>query len=88
MSFIGTGDEDWVELDLDLFERAKSTRLQTALVEDYEQVASAVGFDFEVETADDGLVFIVVGGRRRYRAEVNRADRLIFTGILDPEGPL
>ena len=88
MSFIGTGDEDWVELDLDLFERAASTRLETALVDHYDRVARTVGFDFEVETADDGLVFILVDGVRRYRAEVGRNDRLIFTGILDPEGPL
>lgn len=88
MSFFGTGDEDWVELDLDLFERAQSSRLHTVLIDNYDEVARTVGFDFEVETADDGLVFIVVGGRRRYRAEVGRNDRLVFTGILDPDGPL
>ncbi len=88
MSFIGTGDEDWVELDLDLFERARSTRLESSLTDGYDKVAEALGFDFEVETASDGLVFIVVDGSRRYRAEVGRNDRLIFTGILDPEGPL
>ena len=42
----------------------------------------------EIETAADGLVFILVDGTRRYRADVGRDDRLIFTGILDPEGPL
>lgn len=88
MSFIGTGDEDWVELDFDLFERAASTRLEAALVDEYDRVAEALGFDFAVEATDDGRVFIVVDGVRRYRAEVGRNDRLIFTGILDPEGPL
>lgn len=88
MSFIGTGDEDWVELDLDLFERAQSTRLDSVLVDGYDRVARAIGADFEVETANDGLVFIVVDGTRRYRAEVRHDERLIFTGILDPEGPL
>lgn len=88
MSFIGTGDEDWVELDLDLFERAQSKRLDTVLIDGYARVANAIGADFEVETSDDGLVFIVVEGSRRYRAEVSHDDRLIFTGILDPEGPL
>jgi hypothetical protein len=88
MSFIGTGDEDWVELDLDLFERARSMRLETLLVDRYDDVAAGVGFDFEVETAPDGLVFVVVDGLRRFRAEVGQNDRLIFTGILDPEGPL
>jgi hypothetical protein len=88
MSFIGTGDEDWVELDLDLFDRARSTRLDQVLVDEYDRVVEAIGCDFEVETAGDGLVFIRVDGRRRYRAEVSNDDRLIFTGILDPEGPL
>jgi hypothetical protein len=88
MSFIGTGDEDWVELDLDLFERARSIRLETLLIDRYDDVSEVVGFDFEVEAAADGLVFVVVDGLRRFRAEVGQNDRLIFTGILDPEGPL
>ena len=88
MSFIGTGDGDWVELDFDLFERSRSRVLETALVDQRARLADALGFDFEVETTGDGLVYIVVGGRRRYRAEVGRDDRIIFTGIPDPEGPL
>ena len=88
MSYIGTGDEDWVELDFDLFERNRSQVLETALVDHHDELVAALGFDFDVETDGDGLVYIVVGGRRRYRAEVGRDDRLIFTGIPDPEGPL
>ncbi|MEM9564035.1 MAG: hypothetical protein AAGA93_15555 [Actinomycetota bacterium] len=88
MSFIGIGDEDWVELDFDLFERNRSTVLETTLVDHHERLAEALGFDFDVETDGDGLVYIVVDGRRRFRAEVGRDDRLIFTGIPDPEGPL
>ncbi len=88
MSFIGTGDEDWVELDLDLFERSRSTALETVLLDGYDEVVRALGSDFEVETTGDGLVFILIDGQRRYRAEVSRDDRLILTGILDPEGPL
>lgn len=88
MSFIGTGDEDWVELDLDLFERARSIELESFLDDDYDRVANTIGFDFEVETATDGLVFIVVDGQRRFRAEVGANGRLIFTGIPNPEGPL
>ena len=59
-----------------------------ALIDNYAEVAQAVGFDFEVERADDGLVFIVVDGRRRFWAALSHSDRLMFTGILDPEGPL
>lgn len=88
MSFIGTGDEDWVELDLDLFERSRSTALETVLLDGYDEVVRALGSDFAVETTGDGLVFILIDGQRRYRAEVSRDDRLILTGILDPEGPL
>ncbi len=88
MSFFGTGGEDWVELDFDLFERSNATRLQAALVDQQSQVAAALGFDFEVDTADDGVVYIVVDGLRRYRAEIGPSGRLIFTGIPDPEGPL
>ena len=88
MSFIGTGGEDWVELDLDLFERSRVSQLQTLLVDEGHVVADALGAEFEVESTDDGIVFLVIDGRRRYRAEVGRNERLILTGILDPDGPL
>jgi len=88
VSFIGTGGEDWVELDMDLFERSRSSQLKTLLVDQGHVVAEALGTDFEVEAVDDGIVFIVINGKRRYRAEVGRDDRLILTGILDPDGPL
>ena len=88
MSFIGTGGEDWVELDMDLFDRGRVSQLQTLLVDESEIVAAAIGADYDIETADDGIVFVVVDGKRRYRAEVSRGDRLVLTGILDPNGPL
>ncbi|MGF1595837.1 MAG: hypothetical protein ACFCVK_02750 [Acidimicrobiales bacterium] len=88
MSFIGTGGEDWVELDMDLFERSRSRQLEILLVDGSDVVASALGTAFEIETDGDGEVYLVVGGRRRYRAEVTHDDRLVLTGILDPDGPL
>jgi hypothetical protein len=88
VSFVGTGDEDWVELDFDLFERSTAMRLDAVLVDRYRSVVEAVGTDFEVESSTDGLVYLVVEGTRRYRAEIGRNDRLILTGILDPDGPL
>jgi ferric-dicitrate binding protein FerR (iron transport regulator) len=88
VSFIGAGGEDWVELDMDLFERSRLSQLRTLLIDQGSTVAEAIGAEFEVEAADDGIVFIVIDGRRRYRAEVSRSDRLILTGILDPDGPL
>ncbi len=88
MSFIGTGGEDWVELDMDLFERSRISQLRTLLIDNGADVARALGSEYEVEAADDGIVFVVIDGKRRYRAEVGRNDRLILTGILDPDGPL
>lgn len=88
MSQIGTGGEDWVELDLDLFERNRSRLLEVALIDRHDRLVDALGFDFEVEIDGDGLVYVVVAGRRRFRADVGPDDRLIFTGIPDPEGPL
>lgn len=88
MSFIGTGGEDWVELDMDLFERSRRSQLTTLLIDEGDRVADALGAEFEVETAYDGIVFLVIDGRRRYRAEVSHNDRLVLTGILDPDGPL
>ncbi len=88
MSFVGTGGEDWVELDLDLFERSRTVTLDSVLTEARDRVARAIGSDFEVQRADGGLVFIVVDGVRRYRAEMSHDNRLIVTGPFDPEGPL
>ena len=88
MSFIGTGGEDWVELDLDLFDRMRLGRLRSLLNEGADRVASVVGGGYEVEVDADGRTFVVVDGRRRYRAEVSRNDRLVLTGLLDPDGPL
>lgn len=88
MSFIGTGGEDWVELDLDLFDRMRVGRLRGLLAEEADRVAVVVGGGYEVEVDDDGRTFLVVAGRRRYRAEVSRNDRLVLTGLLDPDGPL
>ncbi|MFV0523188.1 MAG: hypothetical protein ACK5RL_01665 [Acidimicrobiales bacterium] len=87
MSFIGTGGEDWVELDLDLFDRSRAAMLQRVLVDGRDQVVAALGAEYEVDE-DDGIVFLVIDGRRRYRAALDADDRLIVTCILDPNGPL
>ncbi|MFV0259622.1 MAG: hypothetical protein ACK5PP_14395 [Acidimicrobiales bacterium] len=87
MSFIGTGGEDWVELDLDLFDRSRAAMLERVLVDERDQVVSALGVEYEVDV-DDGIVFLVIDGRRRYRAALDADDRLIVTCILDPNGPL
>ncbi len=88
MSYIGVGGEDWVELDLDLFERSRSGLLAMLLEDRDGRLARALGSPFDVDATDDGIVFLVIDGVRRYRAEVSHDDRLIVTGILDPDGPL
>jgi hypothetical protein len=88
MSFIGTGNQDWVELDLDLFDRQRLSRLRALLDEDRDRVVRSVGTDYEVEVDEVGTAFLLVDGVRRYMAEVNHDDRLMLTGILDPDGPL
>ena len=88
MSFIGAGNQDWVELDMDLFDRQRLSRLKTMLEEERASVAESVGTEFEVEIDDAGTAYLLVDGKRRYRAEVNSNDRLMLTGILDPDGPL
>ncbi len=87
MTFFGLGDQDWVELDVDVVERRGSEGLVEALEENREALTEAIGSAFEVEVSSDGSV-TVVGGQRRYRAALDRGGRLLFTGILDPDGPL
>ncbi len=87
MSFFGVGDQDWVELDLELVEQRDTAGLVEALEENRDAVTRAIGSDFAVELATDGTVSVAAAGRR-YRAEVDRSGRLLFTGILDPDGPL
>ena len=88
MSFIGAGNQDWVELDMDLFDRQRLSRLKTMLEDERARVVASVGSDYEVDIDDTGVAYLLVDGERRYRAEVNSNDRLMLTGILDPDGPL
>jgi hypothetical protein len=88
VSFIGTGGEDWVELDMDLFERSRVSQLQVLLVDYGHVVSASIGSDYEIETDPDGTVYLVIDGRRRFQAEVGYDERLLLTGILDPDGPL
>ena len=85
MSFFGIGDQDWVEMDLDAIERSESETLASYLLEHQERIESEIG-PFEVQVEPDGTVTVV--GDRSYRVEIDRRGRLMFTGVLDPDGPL
>jgi hypothetical protein len=88
VSFIGTGGEDWVEFDMDLFERSRTSQLLHLLIDRSYVVVDSIGSEYEVETDEDGTVYLVIEGRRRFQAEVGYDERLLLTGILDPDGPL
>lgn len=88
MSFIGVGDQDWVELDMDLFERQRTSRLRTVLDSDADRIAEALGASYEVDIDEVGQVFLQLADDRRYLAEMTRSDRLIVTRLLGPDAPL
>lgn len=92
MSFIGVGGEDWVELDMDLFDRQRTSRLKTVLVDDADRIGAALGGTYEMEVDPVGQIFLVMADQRRYLAEMTRADRLIVTRVhdrlLDADSPL
>ena len=88
MSFIGVGDQDWVELDMDLFERQRTSRLKTVLDSDADRIAEALGASYEVDIDEVGQVFLQLADDRRYLAEMTRSDRLIVTRLLGPDAPL
>jgi hypothetical protein len=90
VSFIGVGGEDWVELDMDLFDRQRISRLRAALTDPEERraIGAAIGADYEVEFDDVGNAFLLIDGIQRFQAEITNNDRLMLTGILDPDGPL
>ena len=85
MSFFGLGDQDWVELDVEATEVSDTETLLARLEEHSDRIESDIG-PFTVEVESFGVVRI--SGRRSYRARLDRNGRLLFTGLLDPDGPL
>ncbi len=88
MSFFGTGGEDWVELDLDLFDRKRASDMERWLETHRPRLEEWLGTGYDIETDDDGKTFLVVGDRRRFRVDFGNDDRMIFTSMFDNEGPL
>ena len=88
MSFFGTGGEDWVELDVDLFDRERLGELRDWLDDASPRLEQWLGSDYDIDIDGFGHAVISVGGRPRYEVEIERGRRVIFTAILDPEGPL
>ncbi len=90
MGFIGIGDQDWVELDMDRFDRERRARLRSLLVDQAEPLAAALGLveGYEVERVDDDEIFLVANGERRFHVDITRGDRLIVTAQLHGDSPL
>ena len=87
---VGTGGEDWVELDMDLLDRRRTTELESLLKEKAEtaKIQAVIGGPYDVEAHDDGTIYIIAQGQRRYVVDINNDDRIVLTGLLDPNGPL
>ena len=88
VTFPGLGSADWVELDLDVFDLEQQVTVSSLLEAAADTVVRVVGADYDIEPSNDGTAHVVVGGSRRYHAEVNAAGRLVLTVVPDPEGPL
>ena len=85
MTFFGVGDQDWVEIDLEDAEHSEVEGLIDYLTENRDRIEVDIG-PFEIKLDSQGVVLVV--GRRTYRAQLDRTGRVMFTGILDPGGPL
>ena len=88
MIFAGINDQDWVELDLDVFDIEQQTHVRSLLEAAADTVERLVGSAYTIEPATDGTAHVVVDGVDRFHAEANAAGRLVLTTIPDPEGPL
>ncbi len=88
MSFFGTGGEDWVELDVDLFDRERLGELRRWLDDAAPRLEAWLGSDYDIDIDAVGHAVVFVGNQPRYRVEIGNAGRVVFTAIPDPEGPL
>lgn len=88
MIFAGVNDQDWVELDLDVFDIEQQVNVRTLLDAAADTVRRLVGDDYVVEPAADGTAHIVVDGAQRFHAEANASGRLVLTAVPTPGGPL
>lgn len=88
MSYIGTGGEDWVELDFDLFERQRDRDLQQWLVENRARLEEWLGTNYDIDVDEEDATFLTVDGDRRFRIEFGNDDRMVFTRIFSDEGLL
>jgi len=85
MTFFGLGGEDWVELDLDANGQSETAGLLDFLSDNRDRIEVEIG-PFEIEVESEGVILIIA--ERSYRAQLDRTGRVMFTGLLDPDGPL
>lgn len=88
MSFIGTGGEDWVELDLDLFDRQRNRDLHRWLDDNRSRLEDWLGTNYDIDSDDEVTTYLSVDGHRRFRIGFGNDDRMVFTRIFSDEGLL
>ncbi len=88
MSYIGTGGEDWVELDFDLFDRKQDQDLRRWLAENRARLEEWLGTNYDIDVDDEDATFLTVDGQRRFRIGFGSDDRMVFTRIFSDEGLL
>ncbi len=89
MSYIGTGGEDWVELDYDLFDRQRDRDLSQWLAANRARLEDWLGTNYDIDVdEDDGITYLTVDGVRRFRIGFGNDDRMVFTRIFSDQAPL
>ncbi len=81
MSFIGTGPQDWPELDLEEVEFDSLARV-VGLVEQHRRaLTEELGATFEVVAVAPNRLELLIDGRVVMRAQSTRDERLIVTRL-------
>ncbi len=86
MSFLGTGGEDWVELDYDLFDRQRDLDVRRWLDENQPRLEEWLGTNYDIDVDGEGTRYLSIDGQRRFRIGFGSDDRMIFTRIFSDEG--
>ncbi|MCP5025310.1 MAG: hypothetical protein GY929_03410 [Actinomycetia bacterium] len=81
MSFIGSGPEDWPELDLEEVELDSLARVVGLVEQHRPALTEELGGSFEVVAVAPNRLEIIIGGEPVMRAQSTRDERLIVTRL-------
>ena len=79
MSTIGTGPEDWPELDFDVIERQARHRIESLIDEHRDELVVDMDGPFDTEVDERGRVYLTRNGERVFRIQATRGNRLLIT---------